>query len=83
MSFKVNNALCPESMLTKLTLLLHITRTLDTVEWLSPITIQYKLIMQVIWKHELQFNKFIPSGISIEWKPLLEDLLFVKDVEIS
>ena len=40
-----------------------------------------KIIIQVIWKHELQWDKNIPSDIAIEWKQLTEEL-FVKDVEI-
>ena len=80
--FKVNNALSPGTMLTKRTLLSQIARTFDPLGWLSPVTIQYKLIMQVIWKHELQWDDIIPSDIAVEWKQLTEDLMFVKEVKI-
>ncbi|GFR27082.1 pro-Pol polyprotein [Trichonephila clavata] len=42
-----------EGTLTKRTLLSTIAKTFDPLGWLSPITIQYKTIMQRLWKQQL------------------------------
>ena len=72
-----------ETTLTKRTLLSQIAKTFDPPGWLSPVIIQFKLIMQIIWKYELQWDEIIPSDIAIVWKQLTENLLFVKDYQNS
>ncbi|GIY04458.1 DUF1758 domain-containing protein [Caerostris darwini] len=52
-SFKVNS-LFLELTLTKNTLLSTIAKTFDPLGWLSPITIQSKLLTQKLWKYQLQ-----------------------------
>ncbi|GFR11351.1 pro-Pol polyprotein, partial [Trichonephila clavata] len=46
-----------EGTLTKRTLLSTIAKTFDPLGWLSPITIQYKTIMQRLWKQQLQWDE--------------------------
>ncbi|GIY85287.1 DUF1758 domain-containing protein [Caerostris darwini] len=81
-SFKVIS-LFHEGTLTKRTLLSTIAKTFDPLGWLSPITIQSKLLMQKLWKYQLQGDEIVPPDISIEWKTLSKDILFVKDFKIS
>ncbi|GIX73721.1 endonuclease [Caerostris darwini] len=81
-SFKVNS-LSLEGTLTKRTLLSTISKTFDPLGWLSPITIQSKLLMQKLWKYQLQWDEVVPPDIAIEWKTLSKDILFVKDFKIS
>ncbi|GFU22213.1 pro-Pol polyprotein [Trichonephila clavipes] len=57
-----------EGTLTKRTLLSTIAKTFDPLGWLSPITIQYKTIMQRLWKQQLQWDERVPSDITLEWK---------------
>ncbi|GIY35135.1 hypothetical protein CDAR_206901 [Caerostris darwini] len=81
-SFKVNS-LFLEGTLTKRTLLSTIAKTFDPLGWLSPITIQSKLLMQKLWKYQLQWDEIVPPDIANEWKTLSKDILFVKDFKIS
>ncbi|GFY51736.1 pro-Pol polyprotein [Trichonephila inaurata madagascariensis] len=68
--------------LTKRTLLSTIAKNFDPLGWLSPITIQYKTIMQRLWKQQLQWDKKIPPDITLEWEQLAKDMQLVKDIKI-
>ncbi|GIY00937.1 hypothetical protein CDAR_593721 [Caerostris darwini] len=68
-SFKVNS-LFLEGTLTKRTLLSTIAKTFDPLGWLSPITIQSKLLMQKLWKYQLQWDEVVLPDLAIEWKAL-------------
>ncbi|GIY37243.1 DUF1758 domain-containing protein [Caerostris darwini] len=81
-SFKVNS-LFLEGTLTKRTILSTIAKTFNPLGWLSPITIHSKLLMQKLWKYQLQWDEIVPPDIANEWKALLKDILFVKDFKIS
>ncbi|GIY25080.1 DUF1758 domain-containing protein, partial [Caerostris darwini] len=81
-SFKVTS-LFLEGTLTKRTIISTIAKTFDPLGWLSPITIQSKLLMQKLWKYQLQWDEVVPPDIAIEWKALSQDILFVKDFKIS
>ncbi|GFQ87693.1 DUF1758 domain-containing protein [Trichonephila clavata] len=54
-----------EGTLTKRTLLSTIAKTFDPLGWLSPITIQYKTIMQRLWKQQLQWDERVPTDIKL------------------
>ncbi|GFR03492.1 retrovirus-related Pol polyprotein from transposon 17.6 [Trichonephila clavata] len=71
-----------EGTLTKRTLLSTIAKTFDPLGWLSPITIQYKTIMQRLWKQQLQWDERVPTGIKLEWEQLANDVQLVKDIKI-
>ncbi|GFQ79177.1 uncharacterized protein TNCT_189691 [Trichonephila clavata] len=71
-----------EGTLTKRTLLSTIAKTFDPLGWLSPITIQYKTIMQRLWKQQLKWDERVPTDIKLEWEQLANDVQFVKDIKI-
>ncbi|GFR15920.1 pro-Pol polyprotein [Trichonephila clavata] len=71
-----------EGTLTKRTLLSTIAKTFDPLGWLSPITIQYKTIMQRLWKQPLKWDERVPTDIKLEWEQLVNDVQFVKDIKI-
>ncbi|GFQ66356.1 uncharacterized protein TNCT_108981 [Trichonephila clavata] len=71
-----------EGTLTKTTLLSTIAKTFDPLGWLSPITIQYKTIMQRLWKQQLQWDERVPTDIKLEREQLANDVQFVKDIKI-
>ncbi|GFS57112.1 cytochrome P450 2E1 [Trichonephila inaurata madagascariensis] len=79
--FKIN-PLSFEGTLTKRTLLSTIAKTFDPLGWLSPITIQYKTIMQRLWKQQLQWDERVPPDITLEWETLAKDVQLVKDIKI-
>ncbi|GIY46036.1 DUF1758 domain-containing protein [Caerostris darwini] len=54
--FKVN-PLFLEGTLTKRTILSTIAKTFYPLGWLSPITIHIKLLMQKLWKYQLQWEE--------------------------
>ncbi|GIX96405.1 DUF1758 domain-containing protein [Caerostris darwini] len=81
-SFKVNS-LFLEGTLTKTTILSTIEKNFYPLGWLSPITIHSKLLMQKLWKYQLQWDEIVPPDIENEWKTLSTDILFVKDFKIS
>ncbi|GFW25570.1 5'-3' exoribonuclease 2 [Trichonephila clavipes] len=53
-----------EGPLTKRTLLSTIAKTFDPLGWLSPITIQYKTIMQRLWKQQLEWDERVPPDLN-------------------
>ncbi|GFV69015.1 cytochrome P450 2E1 [Trichonephila clavipes] len=72
-----------EGTLTKRTLLfLQLLKTIDLLGWLSPITIQYKTIMQRLWEQQLQRDERVPPDITLEWEQLAKDVQLVKDIKI-
>ncbi|GFR23622.1 integrase catalytic domain-containing protein [Trichonephila clavata] len=71
-----------EGTLTKRTLLSTIAKTFDPLGWLSPITIQYKTIMQRLWKQQLKWDERVPTDIKLEWEQLANGVQFVKDIKI-
>ncbi|GFY26557.1 integrase catalytic domain-containing protein [Trichonephila clavipes] len=71
-----------EGPLTKRALLSTIAKTFDPLEWLSPITIQYKTIMQRLWKQQLQWDERVPPDITLEWEQLAKDVQLIKDIKI-
>ncbi|GFU90647.1 pro-Pol polyprotein [Trichonephila clavipes] len=71
-----------EGTLTKRTLLSTIVKTIDLLGWLSPITIQYKTIMQRMWKQQLQWDERVPPDITLEWEQLAKDVQLVKEIKI-
>ncbi|GFR15752.1 pro-Pol polyprotein [Trichonephila clavata] len=71
-----------EGTLTERTLLSTIAKTFDPLGWLSPITIQYKTIMQRLWKQQLKWDERVPTDIKLEWEQLANDVQFVKDIKI-
>ncbi|GFY06941.1 pro-Pol polyprotein [Trichonephila clavipes] len=71
-----------EGPLTKTTLLSTIANTFDTLGWLSPIAIQYKTIMQRLWKQQLQWDERVPTDITLEWEQLAKNVQLVKDIKI-
>ncbi|GFW89571.1 gag-pol protein [Trichonephila clavipes] len=71
-----------ESTLTKRTLLSTIAKTFDPLGWLSPITIQFKTIMQRLWKQQLQWDERVPPDITLEWEQLAKDVQLVKGIKI-
>ncbi|XP_054708437.1 uncharacterized protein LOC129218237 [Uloborus diversus] len=79
--FKVNTTPL-ESTLTKRTLLSTIARTFDPLGWLSPITIKSKIMMQKMWKYQVQWDENVPPDIAREWTELAEDTMSVKYVKI-
>ncbi|GFX04547.1 uncharacterized protein TNCV_900751 [Trichonephila clavipes] len=79
--FKITS-LSFEGPLNKRTLLSTIAKTFDPLEWLSPITIQYKTIMQRLWKQQLQWDERVPPDITLEWEQLAKDVQLVKDIKI-
>ncbi|GFQ93097.1 peptidase A2 domain-containing protein [Trichonephila clavata] len=71
-----------EGTLIKRTLLSTIAKTFDPLGWLSPITIQYKTIMQRLWKQQLKWDERVPTDIKLEWEQLANDVQFIKDIKI-
>ncbi|GFS66871.1 pro-Pol polyprotein [Trichonephila clavipes] len=71
-----------EGPLSKRTLLSTIAKTFNPLGWLSPITIQYKTIMQRLWKQQLQWDERVPPDITLEWEQLAKDVQLVKDIKI-
>ncbi|GFQ75654.1 uncharacterized protein TNCT_164001 [Trichonephila clavata] len=60
-----------EGTLTKRKLLSTIAKTLDPLGWLSPITIQYKTIMQRLWKQQLKGTKGFLQTLNLTGNNLL------------
>lgn len=78
-SFKpplVNNI----SIVTKRTVLSAIFKLFDPIEWLSPITVVAKILMQDLWKARIHWDSHISKSLFDRWSTFQSNLINLKDV---
>jgi Pao retrotransposon peptidase len=68
--------------LTKAKLLSEISRLFDPIGWLSPVIINAKILMQSIWKENLNWNDVVPEHIYKRWEKFKIELKELQSLKI-
>ncbi|CAG7706308.1 unnamed protein product, partial [Allacma fusca] len=67
---------------TKRTVLSEIAKLFDPLGLMSPVTIRGKLIMQSLWKLQINWDQVLPSDITHAWNAFYRDLLQITRIRI-
>lgn len=67
---------------TKRAILAIGSKVFDPIGILSPVTIRFKLLLQVVWKQKLQWDETVPDEISSNFREYLRDLLLLRSFVI-
>ncbi|CAG7838558.1 unnamed protein product [Allacma fusca] len=67
---------------TKRTVLSEIAKLFDPLGLMSPVTIRGKLIMQSLWKLQINWDQVLPSDMTQAWKAFYRDLLQITRIRI-
>jgi len=62
------SAMVPLTTATKREVLSHTARVFDPLQWLSPVTIAPKILLQTLWKEKLGWDEQIPAPLFQKWK---------------
>ena len=77
---------CPpiqrDSFNTKRQVLATIARLFDPVGWVSPTVIIAKILLQKLWKLNLEWDERLPSPMATEWTTFLKELQKVSHIQI-
>lgn len=67
---------------TKRIILSDIARLYDPLGLLSPVIVKAKIIMQKIWKYNLNWDEIVPSDITQDWKTFIFNLNHLNSITI-
>ncbi|KAL0828965.1 hypothetical protein ABMA28_003856 [Loxostege sticticalis] len=71
-----------KSSITKRLILSDIARLYDPLGWIAPVVINAKLIIQKLWKADIDWDQEVPGEVLTEWMEYRNELLKVKDILI-
>ncbi|KAL0810597.1 hypothetical protein ABMA28_010714 [Loxostege sticticalis] len=71
-----------KSSITKRLILSDIARLYDPLGWIAPVVINAKLIIQKLWKADIDWDQEVPGEVLTEWTEYRNELLKVKDILI-
>lgn len=80
--FKFSVSLPLPETLTKRTLLSFAAKIFDPLGWLAPVTVRAKLMIQELWRLNLEWDQPVPEKIFNDFMKLRKDLNSLKEVEI-
>ena len=80
-TFNVDIDSCSKE-LTKRNLLSITSKLFDPMGWLSPVVIQFKILMQQTWVRGLQWDERLPDDIATLWNRLKADLSALRELQI-
>ncbi|XP_055912786.1 uncharacterized protein LOC129946567 [Eupeodes corollae] len=80
--FKVSLDTSVDTMLTKRKTLSEIAKLFDPLGWLAPVTVSAKILMQRIWKSEINWDDPLPIELQKQWNKLKRNLITVEDIRI-
>jgi hypothetical protein len=55
----------------------------DPLGLLSPAVIAYKIFLQKLWQHKLQWDKLLPTHLQQEWNQLLQTIPTLSQLKIN
>ncbi|XP_018310912.1 uncharacterized protein, partial [Mycetomoellerius zeteki] len=67
---------------TKRTVLSQIAHIFDPIGLLGPVITRSKILMQDIWRNNLDWDDPLPPKINAEWTHFIQDLVKAKEIEI-
>jgi hypothetical protein len=68
--------------LTKRTIISVISKIYDPLGLVSVVVIKAKIIMQSLWKEELDWDSPVPDRITIAWNSFVETITLLREVKI-
>jgi hypothetical protein len=80
-SFKVSLSTAPQ-VLTKRILLSEMAKIFDPLGWLAPAVIRAKIIIQKLWKLEMDWDEPLPEEIGDEWLTYRSNLPCIEKMKI-
>jgi len=80
--FKYKVQLIQDHQPTKRSVLRQIARLYDPLGLLAPVIIRAKLLIQDLWKSEINWDQLLPEVEKVKWKDFLQDLMLLDEVEI-
>lgn len=83
--FLVANSLSckTKNKITKRVVLSLVASIFDPLGLVSPIVISYKMFLQKLWLHNLQWDDELPSELSSEWQVLHNQLSHVNSIQVD
>ncbi|UYV71900.1 hypothetical protein LAZ67_9000991, partial [Cordylochernes scorpioides] len=72
----------PEQTNSKRHLLSHISRIFDPIGWLSPVIIRLKILLQSLWKQQLNWDDPLPDTLCSQWKKIEKELSVLNKIQI-
>jgi len=63
-------------------ILLTTARFFDPMEWLSPITVFGKRMVQALWKTKLYWDDHLPMDFQKEWQKFIQELPSLSTIHI-
>lgn len=72
----------PSHQITKRQLLSELAKVFDPLGFLSPVTINAKLIFQDLWKEKLGWDEVLGSQIQTKWIQYQKDLTQIQEIQI-
>ena len=69
-------------LITKRTLPSAISKLFDSLGWLAPIVIQFKILMQQTWVRGLKWDEIVPPDVSDTWNTYRNDLPSIETLEL-
>ncbi|XP_046810005.1 uncharacterized protein LOC124420591 [Lucilia cuprina] len=67
---------------TKRSILSNISRFFDPLGWISPVTIQAKILMQDIWLSKSDWDEVVNEDLAARWSKFINDLNNVNNISI-
>ena len=68
--------------LTKRKLASFLSPIYDPLGLVSPFTIKLRLLMQELWKQQLDWNQLVPNGIAIHAREVIQDVTRLSDLVV-
>ena len=68
---------------TKRTVLSHIARIFDPLGLLGPVVTHAKIIMQRLWRENLDWDKSVPAELDTEWDNYASQLSLLNDLQFN
>ncbi|KAG7307359.1 hypothetical protein JYU34_007543 [Plutella xylostella] len=68
---------------TKRSLLSDISKLFDPLGWLTPISINMKILFQTVWLSALDWSDTLPEDIATKWTSLRQDIQLINIIEVN
>lgn len=78
-SFNIFN----RKLLTKRTVLSHISKVFDPLGLVSPVIIKAKILMQEIWQLKLNWDESLPLNLQSSWRVYMDQIESIKFIKIQ
>ncbi|XP_075155635.1 uncharacterized protein LOC142228991 [Haematobia irritans] len=64
---------------TKRQVLSDVSRIFDPMGLLSPVVIQFKILLRELWSHKLSWDEPLPENLTRQWTTFRQDLISIQD----